>query len=62
MSLFQNYRLFFGLYSKNIATFWEFEDCHSLKAVAENNEGCNGIYYAACSLQLFMMGLNYYKG
>ena len=28
MSLFQNYRLFFGLYSKIIATFWEFEDCH----------------------------------
>lgn len=27
MYVFQNYRLFFGLYSKNIATFWEFEDC-----------------------------------
>ena len=27
MSLFQNYRLFLGLYSKNIATYWEFEDC-----------------------------------
>ncbi len=26
MSLFQNYRLFFGLYSKNIATFWDLED------------------------------------
>ena len=26
MYVFQNYRLFFGLYSKNIATFWEFED------------------------------------
>ena len=23
--------------------------------------GCNGIYYAACSLQLFMMGLNDYS-
>ena len=27
MSLFQNYRLFLGLYSKYIATYWEFEDC-----------------------------------
>ena len=26
MYVFQNYRLFFGLYSKNIATFWEFGD------------------------------------
>ena len=33
MSLFQNYRLLFGLYSKNIATFWEFEGCQPLKAV-----------------------------
>ena len=23
--------------------------------------GCNGIYHAACSLQLFMMGLNDYS-
>ena len=28
MYVVQNYRLFFGLYSKNIATFWEFEGCH----------------------------------
>ena len=26
MSLFQNYRLFLGLYSKNIATFWDLGD------------------------------------
>ena len=27
----------------------------------KHNEGCNGIYHAACSLQLFMMGLNDYS-
>ena len=26
----------------------------------KTNGGCNGINYAACSLQLFMMGLNDY--
>ena len=27
----------------------------------KHNGGCNGIYYAACSLQLFMIGLNDYS-
>ena len=33
-------------------------ECQPLKAVVEKNGGCNGIYYAACSLQGFMTGLN----
>ena len=60
MSLFQNYRLFFGLYSKNIATFWEFEDYIQGGGPGKTLEAANGIYHAACSLQLFMMILNDY--
>ena len=58
MSLFQNYRLFFGLYSKNIATFWEFEGYLQGGGPGKTMKAANGIYYAACSLQLFMMILN----
>ena len=56
MSLFQNYRLFFGLYSKNIATFWEFEDYILGGGPGKTLEAGNGIYHAACSLQVFMIG------
>ena len=57
MSLFQNYRLFLGLYSKNIATYWELKDCRwnesrakqLRKSPAASGKGKDSRLYDGCT-------------